>query len=165
MKIPDLVRVLSDFYRDRLALVTRHEAGARQVTEYDFNNTYQYIINREEQHLQWLRQALRDLGASTPEPASAPAVPAGGNGRDLSEAIAGDDARLLGEFVERWRDRVETVTNARIRIMLRVILGESLEHQRMFEQASAGNLDLLGRRTGGPRVPGAAVMSSRWVGD
>jgi hypothetical protein len=46
--------------------------------------------------------------------------------------------------------------------MLNVILGESLEHQRFFEQAAAGFEDLLGRRTGGvPRV--GAVLPTRWL--
>ncbi len=166
VKTPDLIRLLEDAYRDRLALVTRHEAGARQVSEYDVNNTYQYIINREEQHLHWLCGALCDVGATTPDPAGVPAaVPEAGRGRQRWEAIATDDARLLADFVARWRDRVATVTNARIRTMLQVIVGEAQEHQRLFEDVAGGNLDTLGRRTGGARVPGAAVMASRWTGD
>ena len=50
--------------------------------------------------------------------------------------------------------------NARHRSLLRVILGETLEHKRFFEQALAGRTDLLGRRadgagTGGGSPPGA----------
>ena len=40
--------------------VERHEASARAVSHYDFNNTYQYVINREETHLSWLQNALAE---------------------------------------------------------------------------------------------------------
>jgi len=54
------------------------------------------------------------------------------------------------------------MTHARHRNMLNVILGESIEHMRLFEQAAAGFEDLLGRRTGGvPRV--GAVLPTRWL--
>ena len=43
------------------------------------------------------------------------------------------------QFVEKWRPKVETVTNARHKGMLKVILGEMLEHKRLFDQAAAGN--------------------------
>jgi hypothetical protein len=46
--------------------------------------------------------------------------------------------------------------------MLNVILGESVEHQTLFEQAAAGFEDVLGRRTRGvARVGG--VLPTRWV--
>jgi hypothetical protein len=65
--------------------------------------------------------------------------------------------------VERWRDRVESLPNARHRSMLRVILGETLEQQRFFDQALAGRDDLLGRRADGAGT-GDGVMATRWVG-
>jgi hypothetical protein len=46
--------------------------------------------------------------------------------------------------------------------MLNVILGESLEHKRLFEQAAAGMEDLLGRRTGGVERVGG-VLPTRWL--
>ena len=46
--------------------------------------------------------------------------------------------------------------------MLDVILGESREHQRVFEQAAAGEEDVLGRRTGGVPRQGA-VLPTRWM--
>jgi hypothetical protein len=163
----ELQETLSEFAADRIALLHRHEAGARAVTNYDFNNAYQYIINREEVQLGWLRNALGELGAPLPGPAAALAMPtapkpskkpAPGAYRSILE----DDARHLSSFVEKWRDRVETVTHARDRSMLKVILGESVEHQRLFEQAAGGFEDLLGRRTGGvARVGG--VLPTRWV--
>ena len=53
--------------------------------------------------------------------------------------------------------------NARHRLMLNVILGETLEQERFFEQALAGRTDLLGRRSDavGPRV--GSVLPTRWI--
>jgi hypothetical protein len=73
------------------------------------------------------------------------------------------DARDAQAFVDRWRPRVEAMTNARHRGMLRVILGETLEQQRFFEQALAGRTDLLGKRAEqlGPAI--GEVLPTRWV--
>ena len=160
-------KLLTDFAADRLALLHRHEAGARTVTHYDFNNTYQYVINREETHLSWLQNALADFGTPLPGPSDALAVPsivkAGkkvepGAFRNILE----DDAVHLGAFVEKWRPRVSHMTHARHRNMLDVIFGESLEHKRLFDQAASGFEDLLGRRTGGVARQGA-VLPTRWM--
>ena len=156
MKQDEIRRFLSEFAAERLALLQRHEAGARAVSNYDFNNTYQYVIAREETQLTWLRNAIGELGATLPPPSSPLPLP------DGLQAILEDDARRLGAFVERWRGPVAATTHARHRLMLEVILGESLEHTRLFEQAAAGFEDLLGRRTGGaPRV--GEVLPTRWV--
>jgi hypothetical protein len=72
-----------------------------------------------------------------------------------------DDARTLAAFVERWRPRVAGMTHARHRTMLNVVLGESLEHQRLFGQAASGFEDLLGRRTSDAKRVGV-VMPTRW---
>jgi len=160
-------KLLTDFAADRLALLHRHEAGARTVTHYDFNNTYQYVINREETHLSWLQNALADFGTPLPGPSEALTVPsivkAGkkvepGAFRNILE----DDAVHLGAFVEKWRPRVSHMTHARHRNMLDVIFGESLEHKRLFDQAASGFEDLLGRRTGGVPRQGA-VLPTRWM--
>jgi hypothetical protein len=167
VKALELQNLLSEFAADRIALLHRHEAGARAVSHYDFNNTYQYVINREEMQLGWLRNALGELGAPLPGPAPALPMPSPAKRSKKTEAAAyagilEDDARQLQRFVEKWSARVEEVTHARDRSMLRVILGESREHQRLFEQAAAGFEDLLGRRTGGvARVGG--VLPTRWV--
>jgi hypothetical protein len=165
----ELQKLLTDFAADRLALIKRHEAGARAVSHYDFNNTYQYVINREETHLSWLLNALGEFLAVLPPTVTELPVPPSpkpskkitpGSYRDVLD----DDVRHLGAFVDKWRPQVEQMTQARHRNMLKVILGESLEHRRLFEQASAGLEDVLGRRTGGvPRVGG--VLPTRWVGE
>jgi hypothetical protein len=73
-----------------------------------------------------------------------------------------EDSAGMQSFYDRWRDRVEAVSNARHRIMLRVILGETLEQKRFFDQMLAGRLDLLGRSADGARTAGA-VIATRWV--
>jgi hypothetical protein len=164
----ELKQLLTTFTAERVALLQRHEAGARVVSHYDFNNTYQYVINREETHLSWLENALAEFGTGLPPAASnlaVPDVPKHGKKKidpTVFRPVLDDDARGLGEFVARWRDRVQTMTHARHRNMLNVILGESLEHKRLFEQAGAGLEDVLGRRTGGvPRV--GEVLATRWL--
>ena len=165
----ELHKLLLDAAAERLAILQRHEAGAREVGHYDFNNTYQYIISREETQLQWLQNALAEFGAPLPPPASVipvPAVPqAGKRGKTpvagAYRSILEDDANGLAAFVQRWRPRVEAMTHARHRIMMDVILGESMEHQRLLSQAAAGFEDVLGRRTDGAARVGA-VLPSRW---
>jgi hypothetical protein len=160
VKPADLLSLLQDCYRARLALTLRHQAVARQVGHYDFNNTYQYVIAREGTHLEWLRAAIEELGGVVSD-AREPSIQASANGAlDLIK----QDAASAQTLVDEWRDRIEHVTNARHRGMLRVILGETLEHKRFFEQAAAGQEDLLGRRVDGGARRGA-VMGSRWVGD
>jgi hypothetical protein len=161
----DLKKFLTDFAAERLALVQRHEAAARVVGHYDFNNTYQYIIAREETHLAWLGTALEEVGSQLPQstlPLPAPDAPAGKKGESSAyRDILTADAKFLGAFVARWRERVATVTHARHRTMLGVVLGESVEHQRLFEQAASGFEDVLGRRSGGVARVGA-VLPDRW---
>ena len=167
MKQDELQTFLTEFAADRLMLLQRHEAGARGVSNYDFNNTYQYVISREETHLTWLQGALGEFGAPLPQPSRTLAVPVAPKpGKHVDAAsfkgILDDDVVHLGAFVERWRPRIETVTHARHRTMLNVVIGESLEHRRLFTQAAAGFEDLLGRRTGGVPRQGA-VLSTRWM--
>jgi len=168
LKQNELQQILTDFAADRLALLERHEAGARVVSHYDFNNTYQYVISREETHLTWLQAALAELGVTPPKASSTIAVPAVVDKRTKGDdvtafrAILEDDARQLGEFVKRWRPVVTAMTHARHRIMLDVVLGESREHQRLFEQAAAGFEDVLGRRTS-DAVRRGSVLPARWM--
>jgi hypothetical protein len=161
--VNDLAGLLQDFHRDKLTDLLRHQAGARHIRQYDLNNTYQYFLNRDEVHLSWVAAAIADLGVLL-QPASAePDIPAPGKDPDAWRHIVEADARGAQLFVDRWQPRVEQMTNARHRGMLRVILGEVLEQKRSFEQALAGELDLLGRRTAevGARVGG--VLSTRWI--
>ena len=161
MKPAEQLELLREFYRDKAGLRARHVAGARLVRNFDFNNTYQYVINREDVQLNWLRDAIADLGGSL-DAVQEPSLSAQGTGDDAQARVIAEDRDLAKRFVERWRDRIEKLTNARNRIMLRVILGETREHERFFEQALAGRNDLLGRSADGARTKGA-VVSTRWV--
>ena len=153
----DLLPLLQEFYRDKLSQTLRHLAGSRLVTQYDINNTYQYIINRDEAQLSWVGRAIVELGGDAPDSGREP--PRTG----AMQTILEEDLREAENFVERWRPRSDAMANARHRGMLRVILGEVLEQKRFFEQALAGRLDLLGRRTEevGERV--GTVLPTRWV--
>ena len=82
---------------------------------------------------------------------------------DTARAVIEADARDAQAFVDRWQPRVEAMTNARQSGMLRVILGETLEQQRFFEQALAGRVDLLGRRGQSLAAAHGEVLSSRWI--
>jgi hypothetical protein len=162
VKPAELVELLRECYRDKAALRQRHLAAARVVADYDFNNTYQYVINREEIQLQWLRDAIEDRGAKADE---APEVEVkAGNSRGAQLGVVLEDAAGAQAFVDKWTPRVDHMTNARNRSMLRVIVGETQEARRFFEQMAAGRTDLLGRSADGARTPGA-VLPTRWVGD
>jgi hypothetical protein len=159
--VSDLVALLQEFYRDKLAMYLRHLGGARLVVQYDANNTYQYIVNRDDVQLTWIAKAIEELGGTVAE---TPALPPHDDGQKGADAqIFVDDARESQAFVDRWRPRTDQMTNARHAKMLRVILGEVLEQKRFFEQALAGRTDLLGRRekTLGPSH--GAVLPTRWV--
>jgi hypothetical protein len=159
---PDLRTLIRDFYLERLGLLQQHEAAARYVSDYDVNNAYQYIIAREETHISWLQHALLDLGASIPSDPSPRDVKPSRKGRDAVLELSATDARDNQRFVEKWRDPVEQVTNARQKGMLRVILGEMLEHARVFEQAAGGRTDIIGKAL--PiHVRRGEVIGTRWI--
>jgi hypothetical protein len=162
-RVSDLRSLLQEFHREKLDMLLRHEAASRLIPQYDANNTYQFIINRDETQLTWVAAAIADLGGRADTQADMPARRLADSSPDAWRELAESDARDAQAFVDRWRSRVEAMTHARHRGMLRVILGETLEQKRFFEQAAAGELDLLGRRPDhvGPRV--GDVLSTRWV--
>jgi hypothetical protein len=161
VKATELLDLLTEFYRDKLAMRQRHVAAARFVSDYDFNNTYQYVIAREDLQLNWLRDAVTDMGGSLPE-VPEPQLSPSGKGVQVQNSVIAQDREDAREFVARWTPRVEKVTHVRHRNMLKVILGETREHQRFFEQALAGRTDLLGRRADGAGT-GGGVLPTRWV--
>jgi hypothetical protein len=160
--VSDTLALLQEFYREKLAMLLRHQAGARLVGQYDQNNTYQYIVNREETQLSWVGKAIEELGGTLTD-AAEPVREAKGKGAEAGRAIIDEDGRDAQAFVDRWRPRVDRMTNDRHAKMLNVILGEGLEQKRFFEQALAGRTDLLGRRA---EVLGPAqgeVLPTRWI--
>jgi hypothetical protein len=160
--VTDLVSLLQEFYRDKLTMMLRHAAGARVVRQYDANNTYQYIINREEAQLSWVANAITELGGSVNDGVDAGRT-LSGKGDAAARAAIEEDARDAQAFVDRWRPRVDAMTNARHAKMLRVILGEVLEARRFFEQALAGRTDLLGRRADVLEPASGEVLPTRWI--
>ncbi|HEY2433042.1 MAG TPA: hypothetical protein VGI12_10250 [Vicinamibacterales bacterium] len=163
MKPSELIELLRDCFRDKAVLLQRHIAAARVVGDYDFNNTYQYVINREEIQLQWLRDAIEDRGAKAEEAAEV-RVKAPGTSKGATLAFFTEEAAAVQAFIDKWTPRVEHVTNARNRSLLHVILGETSEAKRFFDQMAAGRTDLLGRSADGARTSGV-VLPTRWVGD
>ena len=160
MSLPQLV----EFYQDKLRALLRHQAHARLIGQYDANNTYQYIVNREDVQLTWVAAAIADAGGTVPEaPAEAADERPGAKGADGARRIFEADRLDAQAFLDRWRPRVEAMTNARHRGMLRVILGETREQQRFFEQALAGRTDLLGRRAGVDGEAIGEVLPARWI--
>jgi len=160
--VSDLLQLLEEFYHDKLTSMLRHQAAARFVGQYDVNNTYQYIIAREEVQLSWVASAIRDLGGQPPEMAE-PSRGVSGEAAAIARGILEEDARDAQTFVDRWRPRVEGLANARHRNMLGVILGEVLEHRRFFEQALMGRTDLLGRRAAELGPAHGEVLPTRWI--
>lgn len=168
MSSRELAAILDTFYREELTAYVRHQAGARLVSQYDANNTYQYIINREEVQLSWVAAALADLGVPIPDAAAVSDSQIAADPKSLgpegaARAVVEEDAREAGRFVERWRPRVAAMSHARHAKMLGVILGEVLEQQRFFEQALAGRTDLLGRRASDLGPARGRVLPTRWV--
>jgi len=162
VKAADLLALLQDVYRDKLALYDRHVRGAERVAGYEFNNTYQYILSREGTHLEWLRAAIEGLGGHPIESAPSLALPEAGSGTSPWAAVVGDDANTAGAFVDRWGPLLGLVTHDRHRKMLELMVGEVREHQRFFRQVVAGNESLLGRRPAGAGT-GGGVMPIRWI--
>lgn len=158
-----LAELIRDCYIERVQMLMRHEDVAAVITDYDINNAYQYIIAREETHLSWLQHALLDLGAPLAADPPRGAAIAAVKG-DAWKSLCSEDARSSAQFVEKWRPKIETVTHARHKGMLKVILGETLEHKRLFDQAAAGRQDLIGKSLEINDHSGD-VMATRWTGD
>ena len=159
----DILPLLQDFYQDKLSVLLRHIAGARLVTQYDANNTYQYIISREETQLSWVGQAVVGLGGDVAVSIAEPDRRGSSKGKDAARRVMQEDVRDAQAFVDRWRPRAEAMTNARHRGMLQVVLGETLEQKRFFEQALAGDMNLLGTRSVAVGARVGEVLPTRWI--
>ena len=158
----ETLALLQEFYREKLAMLLQHQAGARLVGQYDQNNTYQYIVNREETELSWVGKAIEESGGTLAD-ADEPVREARGERAEAARAILDEDGRDAQAFVDRWRPRVDRMTNDRHAKMLKVILGETLEQKRFFDQALAGRTDLLGRRADVLGPSHGEVLPTRWI--
>src|SRR5688572_6393636 len=95
----------------------RHAAVARHVGNYSFNNTYQYVIAREDVHVSWLEAAIRELGGA-PDRIEEPTLPSPGKKPDAFLSLVREDARGAEEFAARWRPRLAGITHDRHRVLL-----------------------------------------------
>jgi hypothetical protein len=161
VKATELVELLRQFLKHKLTMLKRHVAAARYVSDYDFNNTYQYVIAREEMQVAWIADAILDANGQLEEVVE-PQITVNGKGAAAQNSVIAHDRDAAQAFVDQWRPKVAAMTHARHRMMLDVILGETLEHKRFFEQALAGRTDLLGRRADGAGT-GGGVLPTRWV--
>jgi hypothetical protein len=155
--------LLVDFHRDKLGLRQRHVAVAKLVADYAFNNTYQYVIAREDVHLAWIEAAIAQHGGTPTDVAEPSLTPLAK--KESPAPLMAADAQQSGDFVSRWRPRLTEIKNARDRSMMQVVLGETLEQKRFFDQMIAGREDLLGRRANGPGRSGTGdgVLPVRWI--
>jgi hypothetical protein len=160
--VTDTLRLLQEFYREKLAMLLRHQAGSRFIGQYDQNNTYQYIVNRDETQLSWVGKAIEDFGGTLVDEAEPVRSPTG-KAAEAARHIMDEDGRDAQAFVDRWRPRIAHMTDARHAKMLAVILGEVLEQKRFFEQALAGRTDLLGRRADVLGPSHGEVLPTRWI--
>lgn len=161
MTSKELLELLRDYHREKEAMRQRHIAVARHVGHYDFNNTYQYIINREDGHVRWLYDAIVDLGGKADDTA-VPDIKSPGKGPKAVMPFISEDRDGAQKFVDTWAPRIESMPNARHRTMLRLMLGETLEHRRFFDLMLEGRSDLLGRRADGAGTDGV-VLPTRWI--
>jgi hypothetical protein len=82
----EMRELLRELHRTKHVMRHSHASAARYVTDYDFNNTYQYIIAREDMHLRWLVDAIVDLGG-TPDESPVPDVQPSGKGDEAQQEV------------------------------------------------------------------------------
>jgi hypothetical protein len=150
----ELVRLLTSFYDETIELMQQRQARARAVTAYDANNAYQQVLGRQDVHLQWLAAAIADLGGEVPVSGSGGAPPAASG--ELATILEAD-ALSQNAFLDRWTPTLDTISNARNRKLLELILGEMREHGRMFEQALERRSDVLGPHADGKVLRGTVL--------
>ena len=90
MKATEMLELLREFHRDKLLERARHVASARVVADYDFNNTYQYVVAREDMHLRWLADAILDLKGELDESVAQDSERSGKGAAAERSAIEGD---------------------------------------------------------------------------
>jgi hypothetical protein len=123
VKASDELVLLREFHRQKLAQLLRHVAAARHISDYNFNNTYQYVIAREEMHETWLRDAILSIGGQ-PDEVPEPEVTLHDKGTAGQHAILAADRDQAQALVDAWRPRIAGMANARNRTLLNVIIGD-----------------------------------------
>jgi hypothetical protein len=138
VKSTELLALLTEFYRDRLALRNRHVAAAAHIADYNVNNTYQYVINRADGHVRWLQDAIVDMGG-TPEELPLPDVASPGKSKDAVRSIITADRDGARSLADKWGPRIEALPNARHKTMLHLMLGEVREQRQGLKSPSPRN--------------------------
>ena len=152
----ELLNLLKDFHRQTLELFKARQTNAQSVGAYDANNSYQQIIGRQEVHLRWLSDAIASLGDTAAD--SADQI-SGTASAEKIRSIIDRDAASQKALIDRWTPIVRTVTNARHRKLLELILGEMHEHLRMLQQAAESRPDVLGRHADGKVLRGTVIAA------
>ena len=121
MKATEMLELLREFHRDKLLDArTATWPSARVVADYDFNNTYQYVIAREDMHLRWLADAIARPGRrARREPCrETPAHP--GKGADAAAVALIEADRRVARSASSTSGvpRIDALPNARHRTML-----------------------------------------------
>ena len=114
----ELLPLLQEFHREKLEMLLRHEAGARLIAQYDVNNTYQYIINRDDVQLTWLETAIAELGGAVRDQTE-PQRSVSGKGPEAARHVLEEDARDSQAFVDRGiakQDQIEIEAARGVRI-------------------------------------------------
>jgi hypothetical protein len=155
---PELLAFLQDFHRDTLQLMLARQANARSVAAYDANNAYQQVLGRQDVHVRWLADAIAALGGTVADAPSGE-VPNPVAQKGQAQQLLEGDAQAQREFLTRWEPRLASVTNARHRKMLELVIGEMREHLRVFQQALEGRTDLLGRHADGKILSGGVLAA------
>ena len=162
----DDLPLLTELHKEKLAARQRHVAVAKLVSDYEFNNAYQYLINREDTHLQWLEAAITELGGTPSSPVDVTVTGVASKDKKNPNArflpLVSEDSKSAADIVARWRPKSAAIVSDRHRKLVGVILGETLEQKRFFDQMLSGQDDLLGRRMKGAST-GDGVMPVRWV--
>ena len=163
MNSTELLELLREFYRDKLAMRQRHVAAARWSATTTSTTPTSTSIAREDLQLNWLRDAITDMGGDAARRRRARPYRVSGKGARGAAILSARIATAAQAFVDKWRPRVDADhPRPPSRRCCNVILGETLEHKRFFEQALAGRTDLLGRRADGAGT-GGGVLPTRWV--
>ena len=152
----ELLKLLNDFHRQTLELFKARQTNAQSVSAYDANNGYQQVIGRQEVHLRWLSDAIDSLGGSAAD--SVDQI-SGTASAEKIKSIIDRDAASQTAFIDRWTSIVPTVTNARHRLLLELILGEMKEHLRILQQAAESRPDVLGRHSDGKVLRGTVIAA------
>ena len=155
----ELQALLQDFHQDTLELFNTRLSSARSVEAYDANNGYQQVLGRQDVHLRWLADAIEGSGGASAAPLELVNGDSQSSRRD-PKGVVHSDHQAQRALIDRWAPRVATVTNARQRKLLDLILGEMAEHLRVFQHAADGRDDLLGRHSDGKVLRGE-VMAAR----